>query len=75
MLHATRRQISWRILVTAMSCSVAVASGVLAAESVADPALVLHYVFDKDPGAVAQDLSGHGNDGKSISWYCCRCDG
>jgi len=29
-----------------------------------DPALVLHYRFDSDPGEVAKDLSGNGNDGK-----------
>jgi hypothetical protein len=35
-----------------------------AAESQKDDSLVLHYKFDKDPGAVTKDLSGHGNDGK-----------
>ena len=32
----------------------------------ADPALVLHYTFDEDPGDSVQDLSTHGNDGKVV---------
>ena len=31
---------------------------------VEDPTSVMHYDFTKNPGAIAKDLSGHGNDGK-----------
>ena len=31
-----------------------------------DPSLVLHYAFDSDPGAVAEDLSGYGHDGTIV---------
>jgi hypothetical protein len=32
----------------------------------ADRSLVLHYVFDQNPGAVAKDLSSYKNDGKIV---------
>jgi len=32
----------------------------------ADPALVLRYTFDEDPGSTARDLSSYGNDGEIL---------
>jgi len=37
-----------------------------AQEPAGDPALVLHYTFDRDTGETAKDLSAYGNDGKIV---------
>ena len=48
-----------------MVCQMA-AHEVCAQDPPRDPALVLHYTFDTDPGETAKDQSTYGNDGEIV---------
>jgi hypothetical protein len=56
----------WRLLAAGfLFCGLAV-PGVYGQEPAKDSSLVLHYMFDNDPGGIAKDLSSGGNDGKIV---------
>ncbi len=63
MWHDTRLRF-WGLVVAGVVLCGMVGSDVYGEEPPADPALVLHYTFDEDPGAVAKDLSSYGNHGE-----------